>query len=154
MAPISPRLRDFLRRWLRETVKPNLSPTTTKNHEMFGGLHIVPYLGNRPLDKIMVRDVQVWVNALRTRCQCCAQGKDAARPVSPCCAAVECCHEVASDWTIHQAWRVLRGASTRAMGGAHLSQHRGAPARAAATAAKAAGMTGGGDAAVPRIGTG
>ena len=26
-----------------------------------------------------------------------------------------CCHEVASDWTVHQAWRVLRGALTQAM---------------------------------------
>ena len=115
VAPVSPRLRDFLRRWLRETVKPNLSPTTAKNYEMFARLYIVPDLGNRPLDKLMVRDVQVWVNALRTRCQCCAQGKDAARAVPLCCAIGECCHEVASDWTIHQAWRVLRGALTQAM---------------------------------------
>ena len=115
VAPVSPRLRDFLRRWLRETVKPNLSPTTAKNYEMFARLYIVPDLGNRPLDKLMVRDVQVWVNALRTRCQCCAQGKDAARAVPQCCAIGECCHEVASDWTIHQAWRVLRGALTQAM---------------------------------------
>ncbi|HMM94819.1 site-specific integrase [Phycicoccus sp.] len=115
VAPVSPRLRDFLRRWLRETVKPNLSPTTAKNYEMFARLYIVPDLGNRPLDKLMVRDVQVWVNALRTRCQCCAQGKDAVRPVPLCCAIGNCCHEVASDWTIHQAWRVLRGALTQAM---------------------------------------
>ena len=115
MAPVSPRLRDFLRRWLRETVKPNLSPTTASNYEMFARLYIVPDLGNRQLDKLMVRDVQVWVNALRTRCQCCAQGKDAARAVPQCCAIGECCHEVASDWTIHQAWRVLRGALTQAM---------------------------------------
>ena len=115
VAPVSPRLRDFLRRWLRETVKPNLSPTTAANYEMFARLYIVPDLGNRPLDKLMVRDVQVWVNALPTRCQCCAQGKDAARAMPQCCAAGQCCHEVASDWTIHQAWRVLRGALTQAM---------------------------------------
>ncbi len=115
VAPVSPRLRDFLRRWLRETVKPNLSPTTAKNYEMFARLCIVPDLGNRKLDKLMVRDVQVWVNALRTRSQCCAQGKDAAREVPRCCAIGECCHEVASDWTIHQAWRVLSGALTQAM---------------------------------------
>lgn len=115
VAPVSPRLRDFLRRWLRETVKPNLSPKTAKNYEMFARLYIVPDLGNRPLDKFMVRDVQVWVSALRTRCQCCAQGKDAARAVPLCCAIGECCHEIASDLTIHQAWRVLRGALTQAM---------------------------------------
>ncbi|MBM6406070.1 hypothetical protein JQN72_17680 [Phycicoccus sp. CSK15P-2] len=79
LRPVSPRLRDFLRRWLREKVKPNLSPTTAANYEMFARLYIVPDLGNRPLDKLMVRDVQVWVNALRTRCQCCSQGKDRGR---------------------------------------------------------------------------
>lgn len=63
----------------------------------------------------MVRDVQVWVNTLRVRCQCCFQGKDAARPGPQCCALGACCHEVASDWTVHQAWRVLRGALTQAM---------------------------------------
>ena len=31
VAPVSPRLRDFLRRWLRETVKPNLSPATAED---------------------------------------------------------------------------------------------------------------------------
>ncbi|MBM6403454.1 hypothetical protein JQN72_04245 [Phycicoccus sp. CSK15P-2] len=81
VAPVSPRLWDFLRRWLRETVKPNLPPATAANYEMFARLYIVPDLGNRPLDKLMVRDVQVWVNALRTRCPCCAQGKDAVRAV-------------------------------------------------------------------------
>ena len=74
-----------------------------------------PDLGDRKLDKLMVRDVQVWVNTLRVRCQCCFQGKDAARPEPQCCALGACCHEVASDWTVHQAWRVLRGALTQAM---------------------------------------
>ncbi|MEO3937368.1 hypothetical protein V3N99_11495 [Dermatophilaceae bacterium Soc4.6] len=49
------------------------------------------------------------------RCQCCFQGKDAARPTPQCCAIGRCCHEVASEWTVHQAWRVLRSALTQAM---------------------------------------
>jgi integrase len=113
--PVSPRLRDFLERWLEETVRPTLSPATTSNYDMFTRLYIVPDLGDRKLDKLMVRDVQVWVNTLRVRCQCCFQGKDAARPEPQCCALGACCHEVASDWTVHQAWRVLRGALTQAM---------------------------------------
>lgn len=32
-----------------------------------------------------------------------------------CCAAGHCCHERASEWTVDQAWRVLRGALTQAM---------------------------------------
>ena len=82
---------------------------------MFVRLYIVPALGEHKLEKLTVRDVQVWVNALRTRCQCCAHGKDAARDEPQCCAIGHCCHELASDWTVHQAWRVLRGALTQAM---------------------------------------
>jgi integrase len=115
VVPVSPRLRDFLERWLVETVRPGLSPATASNYEMFVRLYIVPDLGDRRLEKLMVRDVQVWVNTLRVRCQCCFQGKDEARPEPQCCALGECCHEVASDWTVHQAWRVLRGALTQAM---------------------------------------
>lgn len=115
VVPVSPRLRDFLEQWLAETVRPGLSPATASNYEMFSRLYIVPDLGDRKLEKLSVRDVQTWVNELRVRCQCCFQGKDAARPESQCCARGQCCHEVASEWTVHQAWRVLRGALTQAM---------------------------------------
>jgi hypothetical protein len=79
MVPVSPRLQDFLERWLEETVRPTLSPATTSNYEMFSRLYIVPDLGDRKLDKLMVRDVQTWVNGLRVRCQCCFQGCRASR---------------------------------------------------------------------------
>ncbi|GGK73842.1 site-specific integrase [Ornithinimicrobium pekingense] len=115
VVPVSPRLRDFLEQWLTETVRPGLSPATASNYEMFSRLYIVPDLGDRKLEKLSVRDVQTWVNELRVRCQCCFQGKDAARPEPQCCARGQCCQEVASDWTVHQAWRVLRGALTQAM---------------------------------------
>lgn len=115
VVPVSPKLRDFLEQWLTETVRPGLSPATASNYEMFSRLYIVPDLGDRKLEKLSVRDVQTWVNELRVRCQCCYQGKDAARPEPQCCGRGQCCHEVASDWTVHQAWRVLRGALTQAM---------------------------------------
>lgn len=115
VVPVSPRLRDFLEQWLTETVRPGLSPATASNYEMFSRLYIVPDLGDRKLEKLSVRDVQTWVNELRVRCQCCFQGKDAARPEPQCCARGQCCREVASEWTVHQAWRVLRGALTQAM---------------------------------------
>lgn len=115
VVPVSPKLRDFLEQWLTETVRPGLSPATASNYEMFSRLYIVPDLGDRKLEKLSFRDVQTWVNELRVRCQCCFQGKDAARPEPQCCARGQCCHEVASEWTVHQAWRVLRGALTQAM---------------------------------------
>ncbi len=115
VVPVSPKLAEFLARWLVETVEPTLAPSTTQNYEMFVRLYIVPALGERKLEKLTVRDVQTWVNDLRKQCQCCAQGKDAARDEPRCCAVGHCCHELASEWTVHQAWRVLRGALTQAM---------------------------------------
>ena len=79
VAPRSPTLADFMERWLREVVVPNLAPTTSANYDLFTRLYVVPDLGRKRLDKLTVRDVQTWLNELRVRCQCCAQGKDAAR---------------------------------------------------------------------------
>lgn len=65
MVPVSPRLRDFLERWLEETRAVDPVAGHHPNYDMFTRLYIVPDLGDRKLDKLMVRDVQVWVNTLR-----------------------------------------------------------------------------------------
>ena len=67
----SPRLREFLAGWLDEVVRPNLAPQTVVNYELFTRLYIVPDLGDRRLDKPTVRDVQVWLNALRDSSSSC-----------------------------------------------------------------------------------
>lgn len=110
-----PSLGDYLRRWLVETVRPTLAPTTAANYELFCRAYIVPDLGRKRIDRLAVRDVQTWLNELKTRCQCCHQGKDARRSVPRCCAKGECCHQVASEWTRHQAWTVLHGALSAAI---------------------------------------
>lgn len=46
---VSPRLAVFLGRWLQETVRPNLAPTTAHNDELFSRLYIAPDLGSRRL---------------------------------------------------------------------------------------------------------
>jgi integrase len=97
----------YFNRWLSEVVTPGLAPATAANYELFTRLYINPALGPRRLDKLTVREVQNWLTRLRVQCQCCAQGKDAARPSPRCCAAGSCCRQVASDWTVHQAWTVL-----------------------------------------------
>lgn len=114
VAPKTPTLARYMGDWLATVVRPGLAPTTAKNYEMFTRLYIEPDLGTRRLDKLTVRDVQAWVNALRTRCQCCAQGKDAARETPRCCAKGECCHQIASEWTVRQAWTILRSALSSA----------------------------------------
>lgn len=110
-----PTLAEYLRHWLAGTVTPTLAPTTAANYELFCRAYIVPDLGRKRVDRLAVRDVQGWLNDLKTRCQCCAQGKDARRATPRCCAKGACCHQVASEWTRHQAWTVLHGALSAAI---------------------------------------
>jgi integrase len=109
-----PTLAQYLEGWLVDVVRPSLAPSTAASYELCTRLYIVPELGGKRLDKLAVRDVQTWLNRLRTRCQCCAQGKDAARDKPQCCAVGRCCRQVLREWTVHQAWRVLRGALSQA----------------------------------------
>ena len=115
VAPSVPQLSQYLERWLRETVRPNLAPSTVANYEFFSRVYIDPDLGSKRLDRLSVRDVQLWMNDLRTRCQCCAQGKDAARRRARCCATGACCRQIALEWTRHQAWTVLQSALSAAV---------------------------------------
>jgi integrase len=108
VATTVPTLGAYIDGWLKDIVRPNLAPATAANYDMFARRYIVPDLGNRRLDKLSVRDVQTWLNQLRTRCQCCAQGKDAAREVKRCCALGNCCQQLASERTIRDAWATLR----------------------------------------------
>jgi len=112
-----PKLGDFLSYWLREIVQPNLAPKTYQTYELFVRLHIDPYLGHKRLDKLQVKDVRQWLNKLASVCQCCTQGKDAARPESKrrCCAIGECCREILAPWSRKDARDTLRAALTCAV---------------------------------------
>lgn len=110
----TPTLAVFLNGWLEDVVRPTLAPSTIKNYELFTRLYIIPTLGMRRIDKLTVREVLTWVNTLRTRCQCCAQGKDAAREKPRCCAVGKCCRQVPKEWTVRQAWAILRSALSAA----------------------------------------
>lgn len=110
-----PRVDEFASDWLRDVVTPGLAPSTVANYELFTRLYINPDLGKKRIDRLTVRDVRMWLNDLKTRCQCCAQGKDRARAVARCCAAGTCCQQFPSEWTVHQAWTVLRSMLSEAM---------------------------------------
>jgi len=110
----TPTVAAYMRKWLDEVVRPNLAPSSVSNYDMFTRLYVVPALGDKRLDRLTVRDVQVWVNQLRVTCQCCAQGKDVARPVPVCCAIGQCCEQIPKEWTVRQAWAVLRAAVSQA----------------------------------------
>src|SRR4051812_25188568 len=91
VAATVPTLGSFLEGWLEDVVRPSLAPTTAANYDLFTRLYIAPALGSKRVDRLTVRDVQTWVNQLRISCRCCAQGKDAARGTSVCCAVGKCC---------------------------------------------------------------
>jgi integrase len=103
--------------WLREIVKPNLSPGTYVTYEVIARLYIVPGLGGRRLDRLQTREVQTWINAVGRTCPCCAQGKDARRPVKKrrCCAIGKCCHGMPSATTIVHIRRIIRTVLSQAI---------------------------------------
>jgi integrase len=109
-----PTISQYMNYWLREVVKPNLAPKTYEKYDTFTRLHIVPYLGTRRLDRLQVKDIRQWLNKLAQVCQCCAQGKDAARPKAKrrCCAIGRCCHATLSARSRADARDTLRAAFT------------------------------------------
>jgi integrase len=117
MPTTTPTLASYLTYWLREVVEPNLAPKTTERYTLFTRLYLVPGLGSKRLDRLQVRDIRTWLNQLRTTCQCCAQGKDAARPADRrrCCAIGACCHQVLSERTVKDIRDVLRAALANAV---------------------------------------
>ena len=117
VATKSPLLKDYLDYWLRDVVRPNLRAKVAETYEMHVRLHITPWIGHIRLDKLMVRDARKWLNELAARCQCCAQGKDAARPPKKqrCCALGRCCGQTLSRRTVADVRAVLRSALNTAI---------------------------------------
>jgi integrase len=107
-----PTLGQYLNTWLSEVIKPNVEPATYAYYEAMSRLYIVPGLGSKRLDRLQIRDVQAWLNRLASACQCCAQGKDAARPEDRrrCCAIGACCQDYAELRTVQAARNILRAA--------------------------------------------
>ncbi len=123
VATTVPTLATYLDYWLGQVINPNLKPKTAETYEMHVRLYISPGLGAKRLDKLTVRDVREWTNKLLDSCQCCVQGKDAARPVDHrdpkrrrrCCAVGRCCGQKLSARTVRDARNTLRSALTTAM---------------------------------------
>jgi integrase len=102
----------YLDYWFNEIVKPNLAPKTVDIYDLFVRVYIAPALGAKNLARLSGRDVQTWINKVAKTCQCCAQGKDAARPEKKrnCCAAGKCCHQYLSPRTLKNIRDCLRSA--------------------------------------------
>lgn len=131
LATRSPRLADYLTQWLREVVTPFAKPKTTETYTADAARYITPYLGQKRLDALTVADVRRWLHRLATGCQCCVQGKDAARPESKqrCCALGACCGQQLSRRTVLDARAVLRSALTEAIAVGLISHNPAAAVR-------------------------
>ncbi len=69
----------YMSYWLEHIAEPSIRRTTYATYEGDVRLHIVPGIGKRKLKTLQASDIRAWLSDLRTKCQCCAQGKDAAR---------------------------------------------------------------------------
>jgi hypothetical protein len=77
---------EYMAYWLEHIAEPSVRRTTYATYEGDVRLHIVPGIGRRKLKTLQASDIRRWLNQLRTRCQCCAQSKDARRRPPSCCA--------------------------------------------------------------------
>ncbi|BCJ67565.1 tyrosine-type recombinase/integrase [Polymorphospora rubra] len=107
-----PTVDTFLSYWLTEIIEPHRAPLTYATYETFVRRYITPGLGTKRLDRLRPREVQTWLNQVARTCQCCAQGKDAARPKDRrrCCAVGRCCQAVPSTRTVSDIRAALRAA--------------------------------------------
>jgi integrase len=127
----SPRVVDYLGYWLREVIEPFAAPKTSETYAANARRYVLPYLGDIRIDQLNVIDVRRWLRHLTATCQCCAQGKDAARPAAQqrCCALGQCCGQRLSRRTILDARAVLRAALTDAVGNRLISHNPTAAVR-------------------------
>ena len=106
---------DYMTYWLEHIAEPSIRRTTYATYEGDVRLHIVPGIGKRKLKSLQPVHIRAWLTGLQSRCQCCAQGKDAARAEKSkarCCALQppQCCNDVLSASSIRHILRVLRAA--------------------------------------------
>jgi integrase len=107
---------EFMAYWLREVAGGRVRPSTLRTYDWLSRCYVVPLLGNHRLGKLQPPTIRTFLNRAKNTCQCCAQGKDAARVSSGhsarCCARRprQCCESYPSDGTIRHLHRMIRAA--------------------------------------------
>jgi integrase len=103
---------EYMSYWLEHIAEPSIRRTTYATYEGDVRLHIVPGIGKRKLKTLQAAHIRAWLSELRTKCQCCAQSRDAARDKPRCCALADpqCCQAALSASSIRHILRVLRAA--------------------------------------------
>lgn len=108
---------EFLAYWLTHVARVKVRRTTYVNYESLVRNYIVPGLGRKRLSRLTARDIRAFLLTTARTCQCCAQGKDEARPERKrrCCALGQCCHKFPSDRTVRFLLVILRAALQHAV---------------------------------------
>ena len=105
----------FLTYWLETVAVHRLRENTHTRYTAVVCLYLIPELGRKKLAKLTAKDVRTWLDQLRTTCQCCTRGLDAARDQPQCCAAGTCCHKRLSPLTLAYVHSVLKSALEHAV---------------------------------------
>ncbi|MEU9794876.1 site-specific integrase [Streptomyces sparsogenes] len=110
-------LGDFLTYWLANVARLKVRPATYAAYESLVRNYLVPGLGKKKLARLTARDIRAFLTATARTCQCCAQGKDKARPEKKrrCCALGECCESYPADRTVRFLLVPLRAALEHAV---------------------------------------
>jgi integrase len=100
----------------------HLRETTHTRYSAVAEQYLIPGLGRKKLAKLSAKDVRIWLNDLRTVCQCCARGIDAGRDPNAqasrrprCCAIGQCCRKRLSPLTLAYIHSVLKSALEHAV---------------------------------------
>ncbi|MFJ3122568.1 tyrosine-type recombinase/integrase [Streptomyces sp. NPDC086993] len=105
----------YLTYWLDAVAVHQLRENTHTRYTAVARLYLIPGLGRKKLAKLTAKDIRTWLNQLRTTCQCCTRGLDAAREQPLCCAAGKCCSKRLSPLTLAYVHSVLKSALEHAV---------------------------------------
>ncbi|MEU7269335.1 site-specific integrase [Streptomyces asiaticus] len=110
-------LGDFLTYWLANVARIKVRPATYAAYETLVRIYLAPGLGKKKLARLTTRDIRAFLATTARTCQCCAQGKDKARPERKrrCCALGKCCESYPSDRTVRFLLVLLRAALAHAV---------------------------------------
>ncbi|KAK1180889.1 site-specific integrase [Streptomyces sp. NBS 14/10] len=108
---------EFMTYWLMHVARLKVRPTTYAAYESLTRNYLIPGLGKKKLTRLTARDIRSFLVTTARTCQCCAQGKDKARPERKrrCCALGECCEGYPSDRTVRFLLVILRAALQHAV---------------------------------------
>ncbi|GAA1289765.1 site-specific integrase [Streptomyces javensis] len=110
-------LGEFLTYWLANVARIKVRPSTYAAYETLVRIYLAPGLGKKKLARLTARDIRTFLATTARTCQCCAQGKDKARPERKrrCCALGKCCESYPSDRTVRFLLVLLRAALEHAV---------------------------------------